>query len=83
MYLNCETYFSFRYETMSVKELIAAAVDVGVSALALTDINSTCDIWDFVRDSRDAGIKPIAGAEIRNGDELLYILIAANNNGFG
>jgi DNA polymerase-3 subunit alpha len=27
-------------------------------------------------------IKPILGAEIRNGDKLLYILIAANNNGF-
>ena len=27
------------------------------------------------------GIKPIVGAEIRNNDELLYILLAANNKG--
>lgn len=81
MYLNCKTYFSFRYGTMSHKKLIAAAEERGVSSLALTNINSTCDLWDFVKDCKEAGIKPIAGAEIRNEDELLYILIAANNNG--
>jgi DNA-directed DNA polymerase III PolC len=83
MYLNCKTYFSFRYGTMSVKELIKAAEERGVTSLALTNINSTCDMWDFVKDCSEAGIKPIAGAEIRNGDELLYILLAANNTGMG
>ncbi len=33
--------------------------------------------------SHEAGIKPMLGTEIRNGDQLLYILIAANNNGLG
>ena len=68
---------------MSVKQLVEAAVDRGVSTLALTNINPTCDTWDFVKDCKEAGIKPIVGAEIRNGDELLYILIAANNAGLG
>ncbi len=81
MYLNCKTYFSFRYGTMSQKELISAAGERGVSSLALTNINSTCDLWDFVKDCHEAGIKPIAGAEIRNEDDLLYILLAANNAG--
>ncbi|HEU5364878.1 MAG TPA: PHP domain-containing protein [Hanamia sp.] len=83
MYLNCKTYFSFRYGTMSEKELIKAAEERGVTSLALTNINSTCDLWDFIKDCREAGIKPLAGAEIRNEDELLYILIAANNAGLG
>jgi DNA polymerase-3 subunit alpha len=56
-------------------------VDNGVTALALTNINSTCDTWDFVQFCREAGIKPITGAEVRNKSQLLYILIAANNNG--
>ena len=81
MYLNCKTYFSFRYGTFSSKELVKAALDNGVTALALTNINSTCDIWDFVKYCREEGIKPITGAEVRNDGQLLYILIAANNKG--
>jgi DNA polymerase-3 subunit alpha len=81
VYLNCKTYYSFRYGTFSTAELVAIALDKGISALALTNINSTCDVWEFVKLAREAGIKPIAGAEIRNEDQLLYILIAANNKG--
>jgi DNA polymerase-3 subunit alpha len=81
MYLNCKTYYSFRYGTISTAELVATAVDKGISSLALTNINSTCDAWEFVKLAREAGIKPIVGAEIRNEDQLLYILIAANNKG--
>lgn len=81
MYLNCKTYFSFRYGTYSTEELVKTAVERGVTSMALTNINSTCDVWDFVKYCRSEGIKPIAGVEIRNGDELLYILLAANNRG--
>jgi len=81
MYLNCKTYFSFRYGTFSSKELVKAALDNGVTALALTNINSTCDIWDFVKYCREEDIKPITGAEVRNDGQLLYVLIAANNKG--
>lgn len=81
MYLNCKTYFSLRYGTIPTKELIEMAADNRVTAMALTNINCTCDMWDFVSFCRDAGIKPIPGVEIRNGDQLLYILLAANNRG--
>ena len=57
------------------------AVEQGVTALALTNINSTCDTWDFVKYCREEKIKPVTGVEIRNGDILLYILLAANNKG--
>jgi DNA polymerase-3 subunit alpha len=81
MYINCKTYFSFRYGTFSTQELVDTAVEKGVSSLALTNINSTCDVWDFIRYCNEAGIKPIPGVEVRNGDKLLYILLAANNKG--
>src|SRR5881227_1392552 len=81
MYLNCKTYYSFRYGTFSTAGLVEAAVNNGVTALALTNINSTCDLWDFVKLCREAGIKPIVGVEIRNEDKLLYLLLAANNKG--
>ena len=81
MYLNCKTYFSFRYGTFATQELVKTAAELGLNSLALTNINSTCDTWDFVKYCQEEGIKPITGAEIRNGDKLLYILIAANNKG--
>ena len=83
MYLNCKTNFSFRYGTFSTEELVNHAVETGASSLALTNINNTCDAWDFVKFCNEQKIKPILGAEIRNGDKLLYILLAANNRGFG
>ncbi|RYE46293.1 MAG: PHP domain-containing protein, partial [Sphingobacteriales bacterium] len=81
MYLNCKTFFSFRFGTFSTKELVETAAALGINALALTNINSTCNNWEFVKLCRDHGIKPIPGLEVRNDDELLYLLIAANNKG--
>ncbi len=82
MYLNCKTCFSFNYGTFSTKELVETAVEKGVTALALTNINLTCDTWEFVKLCREANIRPVAGVEIRNDDKLLYVLLAANNKGF-
>jgi error-prone DNA polymerase len=81
MYLNCKTYFSFRYGTFSTEELVKEGAEAGATSLALTNINNTCDAWDFVQFCQDHKIKPILGTEIRNGNQLLYILLAANNNG--
>jgi DNA polymerase-3 subunit alpha len=61
---------------------VKAGVELGATALALTNINSTADAWDFVQFCQRQEIKPILGVEIRNGSKLLYILLAANNKGF-
>ncbi len=81
MYLNCKTYFSFHYGTFGTEELVKKASGLGVSQLALTNINNTCDAWDFVDYCRQYQVKPVVGAEIRNGSELCYILLAKNNQG--
>jgi len=77
-----KSYFSFKYGTLSTEELVTAGVDAGAATLALTNINSTCDAWDFVDLCGQKNIKPILGVEIRRENTLLYILLAANNNGF-
>lgn len=82
MYLNCKTYFSFRYGSLSTEELVKEGVAAGATVMALTNINNTCDAWDFVQYCREHRVKPILGAEIRNKNRLLYILLAANNQGF-
>jgi DNA-directed DNA polymerase III PolC len=82
MYINCKTYLSFNYGTFSTRELVKTAVDHGVAALALTNINNTCDAWEFVKICGEKKVKPILGVEVRNGDKVLYILLAANNRGY-
>ncbi|AWW29442.1 DNA polymerase III subunit alpha [Echinicola strongylocentroti] len=81
MYLNCKTYFSYRYGTIGTQELVDMAVARKVRSLALTNINSTADAWDFVDFCRKSGIRPVLGAEIRNGNRLLYVLLAKNDEG--
>lgn len=82
MYINCKTWFSFLYGTFSTEELVAAAEDAGAKSLVLSNINNTCDAWDFVDFCRQKNINPVLGCEIRNGDVFKYILIARNNKGF-
>jgi len=119
MYLNCHSYFSLRYGTLSIEQLVDQAVqvyglngathrdgrathrdgratcqDVRVTcqdvrathrvapSLALTDINNSTGITDFVATCKEKGIKPIAGIEFRREDQLLYTGLARNNEGF-
>lgn len=82
MYLNTHSYFSLRYGTYSIEKLIEQAVVWGIKTMVLTDINNSSGILDFVRLAKDAGIKPVAGMEFRDGDKLLFIGVARNNHGF-
>lgn len=81
MYLNCKTWFSYRYGTYKTEDLVKEGKASGATTLALTNINNTSDIWDFVKLCHEAGISPIAGVEIRNGDTFEYLLLARNNKG--
>ncbi len=82
MYLNCKTYFSFRYGTYKPEELVKKAADMGISAMAITDINNTCAAWDFYDFCLKQHIKPILGVEIRNEDTFCYILLSKDLQGF-
>jgi DNA polymerase-3 subunit alpha len=82
MYLNCHSYYSLRYGTLSVEKLVDEAVRCGVQALALTDINNSTGIMEFIQVCTDKGVKPVAGIEFRRDDELLYVGLARNNEGF-
>lgn len=79
LYLNCKTHYSFRYGTFSTEGRVAVAQEKGATALAFATINATGDGWEFVALRRASGICPMAGAEVGNGDRLLYVLLAANN----
>ncbi len=98
MYLNCHTAFSFKYGTLQVQALFDEARRCGVHKLVLTEINNVASYIEMLRLCREnAPVKgstlttfgkegytlDIAlGIEFRNDHELLYIVIAKNNQGF-
>jgi DNA polymerase-3 subunit alpha len=57
-----------RYGAFSTEKLVLAAVENGVTSLALTNINSTCNLWAFIRLCGEHHINPIADVELRNED---------------
>ncbi len=83
MYLNCHSYYSLRYGTLSPEQLVQAAQKRGVTALALTDINNTSCAVEFIKCCERAGIKPLLGIDFRDEEkQRLYIGIAQNEAGF-
>lgn len=82
MYLNCHSYYSLRYGTFAVEALVEQAKQLGVEALALTDINNSTAMIDFVKACEKQSIKPVGGMEFREGDTLLFVGLARNNEGF-
>lgn len=82
MYLNCHTYYSLRYGTFSVEDLCRLAEENGVREFAVTDINNTSACLEFIRITKDTGVKALVGIDFRNGVDQQYVGIARNNEGF-
>ena len=66
---------------MSVEQLVQNAIAAGAECIAMTDINNSTGIPEFAGECEKNNIKPVAGIEFRNDNELQYIGIARNNNG--
>ncbi|QRA41364.1 DNA polymerase III subunit alpha [Chryseobacterium cucumeris] len=83
MFLNCHSFHSLRYGTLSIEELVQQAFVSGCTELVLTDINTVTGIYDFKKECERVGIKPIAGVEVRKEGKLLYIAVAKEFSGIG
>ncbi len=82
MLLNCHSYYSLRYGTIPVASLVQQAAVAGMQAIALTDINCSTGVFDFIQECRKHQIKPVIGMEFRRDQVLLYIALAKSNEGF-
>ncbi len=82
LYTNCHSYFSLRYGTIPVEDLVDQAAKLKIKAMALTDINVTTGVFDFIKTCREKNIHPVIGVEFRQNNRLLYIALAKNNEGF-
>jgi DNA-directed DNA polymerase III PolC len=81
MYLNCHSYYSYKYGILSIEEVLDLAVEKGHGYLALTDVNSTSGWWDFIRHAEKRALRPLLGIDFRNSAEQLYVGIALNEEG--
>ena len=86
MYLNCHTWFSLMYGTLSPEQLFEEAKRHGVRKIILTDIHNTSawpELLRICKEREDEYALEIAlGIEFRKADCLLYIGLAENNHGF-
>ncbi|TDQ79772.1 DNA polymerase III subunit alpha [Sphingobacterium yanglingense] len=82
MMLNVHSYFSLRYGTLSLEDLVEGLLAARHDTVVLTDINNSSGSLDFLRLGMKVGLNVLGGMEFRNGDRLLYIGIARNNEGF-
>ncbi|MBL7941489.1 MAG: DNA polymerase III subunit alpha, partial [Flavobacteriales bacterium] len=82
MLLNCHSWYSLRYGTVEPGDLIQLARNAGYECIALTDINCTAGIIEYVRLAAKAGIRPVAGIDFRDGARQAYVGLARNNEGF-
>jgi DNA polymerase-3 subunit alpha len=82
MFLNCHSYYSLRFGTLSPQQVAEGAFASDAETVVLSDINNTAGIPEFYFACRNNGVKPIAGVDIRDKNNAqLFILIAANNEG--
>ncbi|GGM79797.1 DNA-directed DNA polymerase [Dyadobacter beijingensis] len=82
MLLNCHSYFSLRFGTISEDDLLALCREHGHDCAALTDINNTSGCLNFIRMAPRYDIKPIVGIDFRNGVTQQFVALAKSNAGF-
>src|SRR5512132_1051929 len=80
--LHCHSSYSFLDGASDVEELVTAAAERGMDALALTDTNGLYGAVRFWNAAKDAGIRPIYGAEIQTIDFAHLVLIARDRSGW-
>ena len=73
--LRCRSFYTFLDSTLSPTALVSLAKKSGMSAVALTDLGNMHGAVEFAQAAKQAGIKPIFGAELNTGQHplLLYV----------
>src|SRR5690349_5414172 len=64
VHLHCHSHYSFLRGVTSPEEIISAALEQNMPAVALTDTNGMYAAVPFYKKALDAGIKPILGVAL-------------------
>ena len=76
VHLHVHSEYSLADSTIRIPELVARCAALGQPSVAITDRNNLFSLVKFYRAAEDAGIKPIAGADVMvaEGDEAAWPL---------
>ncbi|MBK9144193.1 MAG: error-prone DNA polymerase [Candidatus Melainabacteria bacterium] len=80
--LHCHSAFSLLDGASNPEELVGRAVELGLSALALTDHDDLGGSVRFAHAAREAGLEGIIGAEITLQDGSHMVLLAMDEEGY-
>lgn len=86
MFLNCHTWFSFKFGTLSPASLLDEVKRHGVKKIIVTEINSTASYIEILRLLKERGeesaVEISLGIEFREDSNFQFIAIAKDNEGF-
>ena len=80
--LHCHSNSSFLDGASDVGDLVDAAADAGMDALALTDTNGLYGAVRFANAAKERGLKPLYGAELHLLDAGHLVVIARDRQGW-
>ncbi len=80
--LHCHSCYSFREGASSPRELVAQAVELGYSTLAVTDRDGLYGAMEFARDAAAGGVRPIIGADVTLQGGYQLVLLAETREGY-
>ncbi|MCS3902532.1 DNA polymerase-3 subunit alpha [Methylohalomonas lacus] len=69
VHLHVHSEYSIADSLLRVRETVNRAAELGMPAIALTELHNLFSVVKFYRAAEEAGIKPIIGAEITVADE--------------
>jgi len=79
--LHVHSYYSFLNSTLSVQAIVDLAKQYELPAVALTDTGNLHGAVEFAMTAKDAGIKPIIGAEVHWGTSPVWLYVQ-NRTGY-
>src|SRR5512133_3844740 len=80
-HLHVHSNYSFCRGASKIEALVDAALDRGMSSMALTDINGVYGLIWFLQYAAERGLRPVIGAELRTEQEHATLL-ARNRDGY-
>lgn len=84
VHLRVHSEYSLVDGLVRIPALVRRSAELGMGAVALTDVNNVFALVKFYRAALDAGVKPIAGAEITvaggEGAPALYRIVLLSQN---
>lgn len=96
VHLHAHSQYSVLQATPDIKSMVAKAKELGMKAVAITDLGNMYGAFKFVREALNQELKPIVGCEFYVADErkklkftkdnpdrrFTQVLIAKNKNGY-